>query len=134
GAANMRTDNLIAVVTVCLGAVLCSCETTTSHAKVSERRVLYYHDPMHPSYRSDHPGIAPDCNMALTPVYADEGATSPAVVRVDPVQATAMGLSTEAARIESGTGEIRTVGRVQAEESRRYQVTAAADGWIRKIY
>lgn len=35
------------------------------------RRVLYYIDPMHPAYRSDKPGIAPDCGMALEPVYAD---------------------------------------------------------------
>jgi Cu(I)/Ag(I) efflux system membrane fusion protein len=129
----MRTHNLISVVTVCLGAVLCSCQRT-SQAKVPERRVLYYHDPMHPSYRSDHPGIAPDCHMALTPVYADEASTGPAVVRVDPAQASAVGLSTEAARTEAGTGELRTVGRVQAEESRRYQVTAGTDGWIRKVY
>ena len=40
-----------------------------------ERRVLYYVDPMHPAYKSDKPGIAPDCGMALEPVYADEGAT-----------------------------------------------------------
>ena len=32
------------------------------------RRILYYVDPMHPSYRSDKPGIAPDCGMALEPV------------------------------------------------------------------
>ena len=37
-----------------------------------ERRVLYYVDPMHPAYTSDKPGIAPDCGMALEPVYADE--------------------------------------------------------------
>src|SRR4051795_13328823 len=89
-----------------------------SHAPTGkpERRVLYYHDPMHPSYRSDRPGIAPDCSMALTPVYADDVSSGPAPVRVDSAQATAIGLSTEAARTETGTGEIRTVGRVQAEE------------------
>lgn len=37
------------------------------------RKILYWHDPMHPSYRSDKPGIAPDCGMRLEPVYADEG-------------------------------------------------------------
>lgn len=41
------------------------------------RTVLYYVDPMHPAYRSDKPGIAPDCGMALEPVYADEGAGAP---------------------------------------------------------
>ena len=36
------------------------------------RRVLYYVDPMHPAYKSDKPGVAPDCGMTLEPVYADE--------------------------------------------------------------
>ena len=43
-------------------------------AKSNGRRVLYYVDPMHPAYKSDKPGIAPDCGMALEPVYADGGA------------------------------------------------------------
>jgi Cu(I)/Ag(I) efflux system membrane fusion protein len=37
------------------------------------RKVLHYVDPMHPAYRSDKPGIAPDCGMQLEPVYADGG-------------------------------------------------------------
>jgi membrane fusion protein, copper/silver efflux system len=39
----------------------------------NERRVLYWVDPMHPAYKSDKPGIAPDCGMKLEPVYADGG-------------------------------------------------------------
>lgn len=38
-----------------------------------ERKILYWHDPMHPSYTSHKPGIAPDCGMRLEPVYADSG-------------------------------------------------------------
>lgn len=34
------------------------------------RKVLYWVDPMHPAYKSDKPGIAPDCGMKLEPVYA----------------------------------------------------------------
>ena len=45
-------------------------------AKASGRRVLYYHDPMHPAYRSDKPGVAPDCGMRLAPVYASDGERS----------------------------------------------------------
>jgi Cu(I)/Ag(I) efflux system membrane fusion protein len=44
-------------------------------AAANGRRVLYYVDPMHPAYKSDKPGVAPDCGMTLEPVYADEGAT-----------------------------------------------------------
>jgi len=40
----------------------------------SARTILYYVDPMHPAYRSDKPGIAPDCGMKLEPVYAEGAA------------------------------------------------------------
>src|ERR1035441_3360492 len=42
----------------------------------NERKVLYWVDPMHPAYKSDKPGIAPDCGMKLEPVYADGGAAT----------------------------------------------------------
>jgi len=38
----------------------------------TERKPLYWVDPMHPWYKSDKPGIAPDCGMKLVPVYAGE--------------------------------------------------------------
>ena len=41
-------------------------------SKTGERRILYWVDPMHPAYKSDKPGIAPDCGMQLEPVYADQ--------------------------------------------------------------
>lgn len=41
------------------------------------RKILYYVDAMHPWYKSDKPGIAPDCGMKLEPVYADGGAPAP---------------------------------------------------------
>jgi membrane fusion protein, copper/silver efflux system len=43
------------------------------------RKILYYVDAMHPWYKSDKPGIAPDCGMKLEPVYADGGAPAQAV-------------------------------------------------------
>ena len=39
-----------------------------------ERKPLYWVDPMHPWYKSDVPGIAPDCNMKLVPVMPGEEA------------------------------------------------------------
>ncbi len=46
--------------------------------KKGERKILYWVDPMHPAYKSDKPGIAPDCGMQLEPVYADGGGPAPA--------------------------------------------------------
>ena len=49
-------------------------ERTGASSRTTERRILYYVDPMHPAYKSDKPGIAPDCGMQLEPVYAEDDA------------------------------------------------------------
>ncbi|MEO8128077.1 MAG: efflux RND transporter periplasmic adaptor subunit [Bryobacteraceae bacterium] len=41
------------------------------------RRILYYVDAMHPWYKSDKPGVAPDCGMKLQAVYADGAVPAP---------------------------------------------------------
>ncbi|MBZ5659602.1 MAG: 4Fe-4S binding protein [Acidobacteriia bacterium] len=58
--------------------------TTTGHGQVAkaspikeppplaEHQVLYWYDPMHPAYKLDRAGIAPDCGMELVPRYAGE--------------------------------------------------------------
>lgn len=38
----------------------------------SERKILFWYDPMHPAYKSDKPGKAPDCGMDLVPKYSDQ--------------------------------------------------------------
>ena len=39
-----------------------------------QRKPLYWVDPMHPWYKSDRPGIAPDCGMKLVAVYPGDEA------------------------------------------------------------
>src|SRR3970040_810787 len=57
-------------------------------AAAGERKILYWVDPMHPAYKSDKPGTAPDCGMVLVPVYADESPTAekllPVAVKISP--------------------------------------------------
>ncbi|HVL67647.1 MAG TPA: efflux RND transporter periplasmic adaptor subunit [Vicinamibacterales bacterium] len=60
------------------GYVFRASKATGAAGASGERKVLYWVDPMHPAYKSDKPGIAPDCGMALEPVYADEPAGPPA--------------------------------------------------------
>src|ERR1700756_5688559 len=47
-----------------------------SNNQPTAKKILYYVDPMHPAYKSDKPGTAPDCGMALEPVYEGEDLTS----------------------------------------------------------
>src|SRR5882762_5701712 len=66
-----RTSLAIAVV----AAIAASYGVGRYHSQTRNqtgRHVLYYLDPMHPSYKSDKPGIAPDCGMPLVPVYAED--------------------------------------------------------------
>lgn len=44
----------------------------TAPEKPAARTILFWYDPMHPQYRSDKAGKAPDCGMDLVPKYSDE--------------------------------------------------------------
>jgi membrane fusion protein, copper/silver efflux system len=102
-------------------------------------RVLYYVDPMHPSYTSDRPGIAPDCGMKLEPVYADEDAiatTSPRAelegVSINPGIQQSMGIRVVSVEKTFGTRTLRVAGRVTADESRVYRIDAGVDGFVKE--
>jgi len=102
------------------------------------KRVLYYVDPMHPSYRSDKPGIAPDCGMPLVPVYeGDDRAVNvllPAgAVSIRPEKQQLIGIRVETVEKDSGPRRIRTTGRVVADENRVYRLTAATEGWVQSL-
>lgn len=100
--------------------------------------VLYYVDPMHPSYRSARPGKAPDCGMDLEPVYAgsapSSSATMGAGIRLTPDQEQATRLQTETVEAASAAHTVRTAGRVVPDEGRTYRVSAGVDGWVRRVF
>jgi Cu(I)/Ag(I) efflux system membrane fusion protein len=104
------------------------------------RKVLYYVDPMHPSYKSDKPGIAPDCGMMLEPVY--EGSPDAAAmsrtpgdesVRVGADRRELVGVRVETVKKEAGTQRLRLYGRVAPEETRVYRVNVGIEGYVREI-
>ncbi|MEW6331503.1 MAG: efflux RND transporter periplasmic adaptor subunit [Pseudomonadota bacterium] len=58
---------------------------STGNEMKTERKVLYWTDPMVPGYRSDKPGPSPFMDMDLVPVYEDEaGAGGAPVVTIRP--------------------------------------------------
>ena len=109
-------------------------------APQNERRILYYEDPMHPSYRSDKPGIAPDCGMKLVPVYAGSANPEPAPagsrggVAISPEKQQLIGVRLGMAEKAPSSRVFRTVGRVVPDEARVYRLTAKVEGWVRHIY
>lgn len=62
---------IVVLVSAAFGAGLLLRRHEPAAPRPAGRTVLHYVDPMHPSYTSDKPGIAPDCGMPLEPVYAD---------------------------------------------------------------
>jgi Cu(I)/Ag(I) efflux system membrane fusion protein len=106
----------------------------------SGRRVVAWIDPMYAQgpphlYKSQHPGIAPDCGMKLVPQYAGEGASAAANgVSIPPAKQQLIGVKLATAELRDLSRTIRTTGRVTADERRVAQVRAKFEGFIDALY
>lgn len=76
-----------------IGGVISVTAWQTIHASektensASERKVLFWYDPMKPDVKFDKPGKSPFMDMDLVPKYADENnEKSSAGIRIDPTQ------------------------------------------------
>jgi membrane fusion protein, copper/silver efflux system len=100
------------------------------------RKILYWYDPMHPAYRSDKAGIAPDCGMTLVPKYADEGtANLPAGTVIIPQDKQVLaGIRTAIVERKSLTRDIRTTAQIVADESRISHVHVKVGGYIDRVF
>ena len=145
GMSQMRRISLVALV---VAAIAVSYGLGRHHSQpptgsTAGRQVLYYVDPMHPAYKSDKPGVAPDCGMELEPVYAEDGnrPPSPAAaqlpagsVGIDGAAQRLLGVRIAAVERSSATRTIRVVGRVVPEDTRVYRVNSGVDGFIKETY
>ena len=130
---------LIPILTASLAALAVVTHHQTRHP-AQARRVLYWVDPMHPAYRSDKPGTAPDCGMALEPVYAEEASHSllPAkgsmsgVVQIDSATEQLYGIRLAKVETGAGQGAIRVFGRVAADQTLVYRVNLGTDGYVKE--
>ena len=123
-----------------LGRLYPSSHSTTK----AGRHVLYYVDPMHPSYKSDKPGIAPDCGMPLKPVYSDEisatVASSPVAqlpagaVSIDAATQRLIGIRLAPVERAGATHNIHAVGRVAPEDTKIYTLNSSVDGFVRETF
>jgi RND family efflux transporter MFP subunit len=107
-------------------------------AAATERKPLYWVDAMHPWYKSDKPGIAPDCGMKLVPVYAGEekktGTQPPGTVEIPPEKQQLMGVEYGAAEYEAASSSIRAAARVTLDETRMAKVQTKLEGWIDQVF
>jgi RND family efflux transporter MFP subunit len=102
-----------------------------------KRKILYWYDPMHPAYKSDKPGIAPDCGMTLVPKYADDqGLTNMPMgtVTIPPDKQVLAGVRTAVVERKSLIRDIRTTAQIVADETKIAHVHVKVPGYIDKVY
>ena len=111
-------------------------DTRASAATKGERRVLYWYDPMHPQYKADKPGTAPDCGMDLVPKYADEQPVSmaPGSVMIAADKQQSIGVRTAEVKRETLVREVRTTGQITADETRVAHVHVKVNGFVEKVF
>ena len=100
-------------------------------ASASERRVLYWHDPMVPGQRFDKPGRSPFMDMQLVPVYADSAGASG--VAVSPLVEQSLGIRTAVVRRAAMTASFDAVGAVQFDERRNVAVQTRVAGYVERL-
>jgi Cu(I)/Ag(I) efflux system membrane fusion protein len=106
-------------------------------AAPAAKKVLYWVDPMHPWYKSDKPGTAPDCGMKLVPVY--EGETQPGQQAAGEVHVSAekqqlIGVQYGTVQFANVSNTIRAAARVTLDETRIYKVQTRTEGWVDRVF
>ncbi len=100
-----------------------------------DRKILYYKDPMHPWLTSPKPAKAPDCGMDMVPVYEGEEEEQPgSAIKIDPTVVQNIGVKTEAVQKRRLAKVIRTVGKVEVDETKLYAVNTKIMGWVEKLF
>lgn len=112
---------------------------TVSQTK-PEREILYWQDPMHPAYKSDKPGQAPDCGMDLVPVYKEESTANTnknlpvGAFKISPEKQQLIGVQYGEVTYQNISKTLRTVGRITYDETKISHVHTKIDGWIEQVY
>jgi Cu(I)/Ag(I) efflux system membrane fusion protein len=102
-----------------------------------ERKVLYWYDPMHPAYKADKPGIAPDCGMTLVPKYADDQSLAKmptGTVTIAAGKQALAGVRTAVVESKPLVRDIHTTAQIVTDETRIAHVHVKVAGYIDKVY
>lgn len=105
-----------------------------------EHQAQTYYCPMHPSYRSDHSGDCPICNMKLVPLEESMegggvgGVEGRGTVTIRQEQRQLIGVRTEEVVRKPVRKTIRAAGRVEADERRLSAVNLKVGGWVEELF
>ena len=107
---------------------------TTATAGKSERKILYYRNPMGLPDTSPVPKKDP-MGMDYIPVYqGEEPPAKTGTVKISVDKAQLLGVRTEPAAQRELRRALQAVGTIQANERQLYKVTPRFEGWIEKLH
>ena len=104
-------------------------QTASTH---SDRKVLYWYDPMVPQKHFDKPGKSPFMDMPLVPMY-DEPQAQTGQVNIDPRVIQNLGVRTVKAEMGVLPRQLDTVAEVQPDERRIVVVQSRVAGWVERL-
>ncbi|MCK7258294.1 efflux RND transporter periplasmic adaptor subunit [Enterobacter asburiae] len=133
--AAMIVSSLIAGGLISVTALQAFHSSEKTENSVSERRVLFWYDPMKPDVKFDKPGKSPFMDMDLVPKYADENENkSSGGIRIDPTQVQNLGLKTQ--KVTRGTlNYAQTIpANVSYNDYQFVIVQARAEGFVENVY
>ncbi len=102
-----------------------------------DRKILYWYDPMHPAYKSDKPGTAPDCGMTLVPKYAEDESMARmpmGTVTLPPDKQVLAGVRTALVERKPLVRDIRSTAQIVADETKIAHVHVKVAGYINRVY
>jgi len=105
-------------------------------AATSERKVLFYRNPMKPAMTSPVPA-KDEMGMDYIPVYQENGAATDApigTVKIDPTVVQNIGVRTTTVKRAVLSRNIRTIGRITYDEQRVARLHPKYDGWVEKLF
>ncbi len=106
-----------------------------SVAVSAEKKPLYWHDPMVPGQKFDHPGKSPFMDMQLVPVYAGEGSGGDSGgVTIDPRVQQNLGLRTAPVTRGDAAPALSVVGNIAYNERDVTLVQARSNGYVERLY
>jgi len=110
--------------------------TAPASVAPTEKKVLYWYDPMVPQQHFDHPGKSPFMDMELVPKYADEGAASGsnAGVRIDPAALHNLGVRLATVERIPLAGQIEATGLIGFNEREVTVEQARAGGFVERVW
>ncbi len=110
-------------------------ENTSQSTQSTEKKPMYWHDPMVPGQKFDRPGKSPFMDMELVPVYAESGNESDAnAVHINPRMQQNLGIRIAEVRSEKLAMNVRMTGTVGYKESDSWTVQARSNGFVERLW